>query len=375
MSDDPEARTDADPPARASALLLTAASLVFATSGLFALGRIGRGATWLGVLIATVLALPWLPRPGIMIALLVYLGAAIDTFLSARRHPPRWHRGHMLATWFGVVAGLLVVRYLLIAFWTEAYKIPAGGMAPTILIGDHIMVEKVSYRFRDPAAGEVVVFDNPCQPEVTFIKRIVALPGDTVEVRCNVLHVNGQPVPSAADDAGGCSLWDFNEMRRIWTQESCSRYHETLGGTTFATLYRPERPEVDHGLAAMTSYDPSRFPHDFPRLEGAGPGDWMASAQVPACRQPYGAAPPDAPGRLAPSSGADIGAACAPRVHYVVPDEHVFVMGDNRENSSDSRIWGPVPLESIEGRATAIWWSSRPARAGGIAWDRIGRID
>ena len=65
---------------------------------------------------------------------------------------------------------------------------------------------------------------------------------------------------------------------------------------------------------------------------------------------------------------------CGQSRRYVVPKHHVFVMGDNRENSSDSRAWGPVPIENIKGKALFIWWSSKPPRQGGVAWDRIGKV-
>jgi signal peptidase I len=286
----------------------------------------------------------------------------------------------------------VLIALFLRAFVVEAFKIPSGSMIPTMEIGDHIFVNKFIYgiripytkiklfEWRAPERGEVVVFINPCEPEKDFIKRIVALPGDRIEVRCDVLYINGEEVPYGLD-TGTCEHWDFNEMRKTWQTESCSRYTEVLGDTTFATIHAPDRPDLDEDMAHMDAAEPYRpglYEHDFPRLSSRrADEDWVQTARIPSCRPPDRDRSPEerkaARGRLetAPNAGDGV---CDQKVHYVIPEGHVFVMGDNRQNSSDSRVWGPVPLENIKGKALFIWWSSKPAHAGGVLWDRLGKV-
>jgi signal peptidase I len=279
----------------------------------------------------------------------------------------------------------VLIALFLRAFVVEAFKIPSGSMIPTMEIGDHIFVNKFIYglripwtrtrffEWRHPKRGEVIVFINPCEPDKDFIKRIVALEGDTVEVRCDILYVNGVMLPSHATMGEECLYWDRKEDGGPWVQENCSKYVENLDGVTFDTVHPPERPERDDERQAAGENAYSRV---------AGDGDFP---EVPNLRMPVCPASTDP--RTAEQKVAALGRVqesvpemsryhgpCKPQKRYVVPKGHVFVMGDNRENSSDSRRWGPVPLENIKGKALFIWWSSKPEEQGGVQWSRIGKV-
>lgn len=311
------------------------------------------------------------------------LDAMLDEHLSFTRKSTLREYGEAIGT-------AIVVALLLRAFVVEAFKIPSGSMIPTMEIGDHIFVNKFLYgvripftrtkffAYREPRRGEVIVFINPCYPDKDFIKRIVAVGGDTVEMRCDVLYINGEPVPQElVADGDTCAYWDYKEDIHLWTQESCSRYMETLDGNRFETLYDRDRSNRDLSRAQKEA-DPRHAPsllrgkRDFPSLHYSPP-------EVPSCSNDpnfLGENDAGAMGRIEPSTPArnQHEGVCAPTMHYVVPEGHVFVMGDNRDNSSDSRVWGPVPLENIKGKALFIWWSDRPPLAGGVQWERIGKV-
>ena len=275
----------------------------------------------------------------------------------------------------------ILIALFLRAFVVEAFKIPSGSMIPTMEIGDHIFVNKFIYgiripwtrtklfEFRSPRRGEVIVFIYPCEPEKDFIKRIIALEGDTVEVRCDILYVNGEDVPHRLASEDTCSYWDYDkEILQDWEEKQCSRYVETVDGVSYQTIHSPMRPINDRGRRASNDATYAPGNRDFP------------SHRIPSCAAPDRHRTPEqkqrARGEIEPSypENETYSGACAPQRRYIVPEGHVFVMGDNRENSSDSRAWGPVPLENIKGEALFIWWSSKPDIAGGIEWSRIGKV-
>ena len=100
--------------------------------------------------------------------------------------------------------------------------------------------------------------------------------------------------------------------------------------------------------------------------------DFPGSA-LPSCTRAMGRGTGPGLGRIEPSAPENEGQSgpCAPAQRYVVPADHVFVMGDNRDNSSDSRQWGPVPVDNIKGKAFLIWWATKPGPDGGVDWSRL----
>jgi signal peptidase I len=273
-------------------------------------------------------------------AIRVEVQARRERQVPAAAVPGRRNRWlHLVAMVAAGVAISVGMRVLLI----EAYKIPSAGMEPTLGIGDHVMADKLALRFRDPEPGEVLVFWNPCTPKKTFIKRVVAVAGDTVELRCNQLHRNGQPVPTEALTEP-CTYLDQDETG-AWNEKDCRRRRERLGDRTFEVVVAAT--DAQGGLDFPDASYLGEDPYHCSIGERPGPaGEVIVTAPTPT-------------------------SACAPQAHVVVPPGHVFVLGDNRDNSSDSRTWGPVPVDHAIGIAETIWWSNR---RDGLAFDRLGAV-
>jgi signal peptidase I len=225
------------------------------------------------------------------------LGAKADKLLV------RWRKQSAFDFGMGFVKALavaLVIRTILI----EPFRIPSGSMIPTLEIGDQIFVNKFIYGVRipftnyvpftivrKPGRGDVIVFNNPVDESKDFIKRVVGVSGDTVELRRSVLYLNGQAQPRELHRRGHTY---FDNQMGAWEAFGVTLYKEQLSGHPYVTAQMGDRPE------------------DF------GP--------------------------------------------VVVPTDHVFVMGDNRDNSSDSRVgFVPggrvefVPHGNIKGKAMVIW--------------------
>jgi len=212
--------------------------------------------------------------------------------------------------WLDWTAGLfpvILVVFLLRSFLFEPFKIPSGSMIPTLLVGDLILVNKFHYGVRlpvinkkivannDPKRGDVMVFRYPKDTSIDYIKRVVGVPGDEVSYRNQQLYING----AAAETRPSPDF--FNDETLRFEKE----YSEKLGDTSHRVLVDRQR----HTYLPMNE--------SFPFREHC-----RYSAEGVTCK---------------------------------VPPGHYFMMGDNRDNSQDSRFWGFVPDENIVGKAFFVW--------------------
>jgi len=281
------------------------------------------------------------------------------------------------------IGAAILIALALRAFVIEAFKIPSSSMYPTLEVNDHIFVNKFLYglripwtdiklfQLRGPKRGEVIVFIKPCEPDRDFIKRVIATAGQTVEVRCDVVYVDGEPVSSTVTDPS-CEYLDLPEGSTQWKPTACSRYRETVDGLTYDTFHDSDRPARDRRLTGPTGDDISHFgKYDFPKLDGAAEiRNYVCSPNIdPKTKSPLDA-PNQKPGMMEWTKHTPN--PCEQQLHFVVPEGHVFAMGDNRENSTDSRFWGAVPIENIKGKALFIWLSYQEFGLTGFRWSRIG---
>jgi len=195
-------------------------------------------------------------------------------------------KGRLRENLEGIAVALLLALFIR-AFFIQAYKIPSSSMEPTLLVGDHLLVLKCAYgiriplvgryllEFSRPKRGDIIVFVYPRNPKKDFIKRVMGLPGERIQVIDRKVYVNGKPIEDP---------WGF------WAK----------------------------GAVLRPNFGP-----------------------------------------------------------VIVPEGHYFVLGDNRDNSMDSRYWGFVPKENILGKALIIYWSWNSRGEGlleKVRWARIGKI-
>jgi signal peptidase I len=197
---------------------------------------------------------------------------------KAAAAPPAPYRKSTVREYFESIAIAVILALFVRTFVVQAFKIPTGSMENNLLIGDHLIVNKFVFGpdrgferpvlpMRDIRRGDIVVFKYPEDPERDFIKRVIGLPGETLEVRDKRVYINGTRL-------------EETYVHYLEPPRGPSEYHE------------------------VTSYD---------------------------LRERYGP--------------------------VKIPTDKYFVMGDNRDNSQDSRYWGFLPREYVKGRALMIYWS------------------
>lgn len=281
-------------------------------------------------------------EPEALSAALRRLDALWEEHLAGRVKP--WWREYAESIALAVVLALLVRAFVL-----DAFRIPSGSMVPTLVVGDYIFVSKVAYAVRlpfthlrlvetgAPRRGDVIVFENPRDPSSDYVKRVVGVAGDVIEIREQVLYVNGVPQPRAP--AGEYAYAERSPSTGEPLAESCRRYREALAKGPIL----PPRGDL---------------PGDAESSWQAAAADGVASYDVLQCRR----------ARLASREGP----------FEVVRPGHVFVMGDNRDLSADSRGMGgwQVPVGHIRGRAALVFWSWGdgglwPRGAAGLRLDRL----
>jgi signal peptidase I len=209
---------------------------------------------------------------------------------------------------FSLALSLLLV-FTVRSSLVEAFKIPSGSMIPTLLVGDHIFVNKFAYGLKvpfsdlfrkqplylmkrdPPSRGDVVVFLYPKDENIYYIKRVVGIAGDQIELKNKTLYINQKEVGqmSLSAEASKSQFESLNDPK--YTQATFDLYSEHLD-------------RVDH----LVMLDKTHF----------------------------------------------LGETFGP---ITVPEGQLFVMGDNRDMSNDSRFWGFVPLDNVKGRAMCIWLS------------------
>lgn len=248
----------------------------------------------------------------ILFSLLLLTGVIwlLDRFMLRAKRPagatqPWWVE--YAISFFPVILIVFVLR----SFLVEPFKIPSGSMIPTLHVGDFILVNRFTYGLRlpivnkkfieinQPQRGDVMVFHYPEDPSVDYIKRVVGVPGDVLTYRNKRLSINGVEQKLQRDG-------DYNYVESGLNFVHTEAFKEELSGRSHPVLLNPEMPQIHLGNVA-----------NFPQH-----GQCSYSAEEMRCTVPAG---------------------------------HYFMMGDNRDNSRDSRYWGFVPDDMIVGKAFFIW--------------------
>lgn len=255
------------------------------------------------------------------------------------------HLGPYRKTWLReyaeAIAWAVVLALVIRSFIFEAFSIPSGSMLPTLEIGDRLFVNKIGHglyipfsphrwlHWDEPERGDIIVFEFHCPGDDNdgedYIKRIVATGGDRIRLDQNRLFVNGKPVSTTELTTGSCDIYEPNHEEATSVHAGscqCVRQEETVGDKEYITQHMTPTRRLDSIARCPNRPDwPLRRP--FVTGQCRYFGDEASNQNWP---------------------------------DVVIPDGHVFVMGDNRDRSEDGRYWGLVPLDNIKGTAFVVWW-------------------
>lgn len=232
---------------------------------------------------------------------------------------------HIVREYLEALFTAAIIAFFIRSFVFEAFKIPSGSMIPTLSVGDHIFVNKFLYglripytrhrfwKFTDPKRGDIIIFICPVDEGKDFIKRVVGLPGDVIHISGENVEVNGQEFLHKQVKVSE----DVTDKRIL---------------------------SVDADSIKQIPYVPDFSKYDFYEEKT---GNALHLVQYE-------------------------GGIWRPTYNITVPQGHYFVMGDNRDNSADSREWGFVPDGNIKGKAMLVWLSLDKDQ-GGIRWHEFGR--
>ncbi len=226
--------------------------------------------------------------------------------------------------WYIILA--FILAFSLRVFIVEPFQIPSSSMVPTLLIGDHIFVSKLSYgiinplskikpfiiKWSTPKIGEIVVFDAPeylkYKKNESWIKRVIAVPGQTISIKDSIVHVDGNPYPHINKNKIityiNSSLTSFGSILK---EEQAVRITEHIS-------------QINHNILFNPLYSNCNIR-----------GNWPLNNKV-----------------VYP------GLKCEDNKCKIL-DNYLFVMGDNRGNSADSRFWGALPINMIKAKAIFVW--------------------
>ena len=240
----------------------------------------------------------------------------LDKLVFKQREQKGRGNENFIITWAYDFWPVLTVVLVLRSFLYEPFNIPSDSMVPTLETGDFILVNKFEYGVRlpiinskiidvgEPERGDVAVFRYPPQPTISYIKRIVGLPGDHIVYDRGQLTINGEKVSKVP--------FEFSRAKDMQDTPNALYYKETLGKHTF-TMRELEGVNVARQAPFINYVDNGQYAN----TQGLY---WEVK----------------------------------------VPEGHYFAMGDNRDQSADSRFWGFVPQENLTGRAFFIWMHKEP---------------